>query len=31
MGENGRILVEEKYGWEKIAKKVEKIYEEVIK
>jgi len=31
LGENGRILVEEKYGWEKIAKKVEKIYEEVIK
>ena len=31
MGENGRILVEEKYGWEKIAKKVVKIYEEVIK
>lgn len=31
MGENGRILVEEKYGWEKIAKKVEKIYEKVIK
>jgi glycosyltransferase involved in cell wall biosynthesis len=31
MGENGRILVEEKYGWEKIAKKVEKIYGEIIK
>ena len=31
MGEKGRMLVEEKYGWEKIAKKVEKIYEEIIK
>jgi glycosyltransferase involved in cell wall biosynthesis len=31
MGENGRILVEEKWGWEKIAKKVEKIYGEAIK
>lgn len=29
LGENGRRLVEEKYTWEKIAKKVEKIYEEV--
>jgi glycosyltransferase involved in cell wall biosynthesis len=31
MGENGRILVEEKWGWEKIAKRVEKIYWKVIK
>jgi len=28
MGENGRKLIEEKYGWDKIAKKVKKIYEE---
>jgi len=30
MGENRRILVEEKYGWEKIARKFEKIYWRVI-
>jgi glycosyltransferase involved in cell wall biosynthesis len=31
MGENGRKLVEQDWGWEKIAKKIENIYMEVIK
>jgi len=31
MGENGRMLVEEKWGWEKIANKIEKIYWEAVK
>ena len=31
LGENGRKLVEEKYGWDKITKEFEFIYEEIIK
>lgn len=30
MGKNGRILVEEKYTWDKVAKMTEKVYEELI-
>ncbi|MDD3710551.1 MAG: glycosyltransferase family 4 protein [Methanothrix sp.] len=30
MGEVGRRLVEERYGWEKVAKKVEEVYEGLI-
>jgi glycosyltransferase involved in cell wall biosynthesis len=30
MGEVGRRLVEERYGWEKVAKRVEEVYEELI-
>ena len=30
MGEVGRGLVEERYGWEKVAKRVEEVYEELI-
>ena len=30
LGENGRKLVEEKYSWEKITKRFEKIYREVL-
>jgi len=31
LGKNGRKLVEEKYGWDKITKEFEFIYEEIIK
>lgn len=31
LGENGNKLVEEKYGWDMISKKIEFIYEEIIK
>jgi len=31
LGENGRQFVEKKYNWEKITKKVEKIYEEILR
>jgi glycosyltransferase involved in cell wall biosynthesis len=30
IGKNGRKLVEEKYGWEKIAKRIDAIYKDVI-
>ncbi|MCJ7666243.1 MAG: glycosyltransferase family 4 protein, partial [Actinobacteria bacterium] len=31
LGENGRRIVEENYGWDKIAKDIESIYKEIIK
>jgi glycosyltransferase involved in cell wall biosynthesis len=31
LGENGRKIVEKNYGWDKIAKEMESIYEEIIK
>ena len=31
LGENGKKLVEEKYGWDMISKEIEFIYEEIIK
>ena len=31
IAKNGRILIEEKYSWKKIAKDLEKVYESVVK
>jgi len=31
MGEAGRRLAEEKYGWRKVAERVEGVYEELVR